>query len=204
MKQPNPESGKHKPKKETGPQKAHKKIRRKITENYLHNAGLHYLGRFSASQAHFRDVMARKIRRSCDHHSEQNLQTCLAMLDTLIEKFVRAGLLNDELYAKGVVSSLRRRGKSSRMIQMALQKKGIESSLMQQELQSYNDSHGVNAAQSEWEAALTHARRKKLGPFRGTKAPNIKKELAAFARAGFSYEISTKILGATDGDLNFL
>ena len=50
---------------------------------------------------------------------------------------------------------------------------------------------------AETHAALTFARKKRLGQFyegQESKRPDYNKSLSKFARAGFSYEIASKIL----------
>src|SRR5687768_1034793 len=101
-----------------------KKPPKKITETYLHNAGLYYLQRFSASSESFRRVMMRKVERSCRAHPEQDRAECARMVDELVRKFLGAGLLNDGQYAEAMVSTLRRRGLSSRAIQARLAARG--------------------------------------------------------------------------------
>ncbi len=182
------------PAKRTGP-----KIPKKITETYLHNSGLYYLQRFAASSRHFREVMLRKVKKSCMHHKEQDYAACAAMVETLTARFVESGLINDELYARGVVTSLRRRGKSKKAIIAQMRVKGIEEPLGLDELRSLDEERHTTDAQAEFEAALAHARKKKLGPFRGPGEADMKIELARMARAGFDYDTSRRVL-MIDGD----
>ncbi len=175
--------------------KVEKKLRnpRKITETYLHNAGLYYLQRFAASSAHFKTVMTRKIDRSCTFHKDQNRDDCIALLEKLIIKFEDVKLLDDEVYTRGVVHSQRRRGLSSRMIQTRLQAKGLEQSVIKKALQDHAE-HLENDA--ELVAALRLARRKRIGPYlRKEPVENqFQKSLGIMARAGFSYNIARQAL----------
>src|SRR5262249_37236019 len=84
-----------------------RKAPKKITESYLHNSGLHYVQRFSTGTENFRRVMMRKVDRSCRHHKDQSREHCAAMVEALIEKFARAGLLNDADYTRATVATLR-------------------------------------------------------------------------------------------------
>jgi regulatory protein len=70
--------------------KTGRKKPKKITAQYLHNAGLYYLQRFAASRGQFRSVMLRKIRRSCMEHREQDYEACAALVEKIVEKFERA------------------------------------------------------------------------------------------------------------------
>lgn len=198
-----PASTNIKPEKAATARKRGKKIPKKITETYLHNAGLYYLQRFSASAGHFRSVMMRKVRKSCAAHPEQDPAECAAMVDRLVEKFTSAGLLNDEIYARGMVSSLRRQGKSKRNILLKLAVKGLDAETAQTKLAEFDTEEGEGSAQAELAAAATFARKKKLGPYaRPGTEDRRQKDFAAMARAGFSYDVAQKILGGTvDEDL---
>lgn len=174
-----------------------KKKPRKITPDYLHNAGLFYLQRYAASTGHFRKVMRRKIGRSVAFHGEPDLNTCHDLLEDLIVNFTRSGLLNDNVYAEGMVKSFRRKGLSTRALYARLQSKGLGADQIRAALAAA----GEDCRQTENFAALRFAQRKRLGPFR--TSPLIsesgderfsQKELAAFARGGFSYDLARSIL----------
>ncbi len=165
---------------------------KKITETYLHNAGLAYLQRFTASTEHFRTVMLRKIHRSCAHHTEQSHEDCLQMLQNTIEKFQDLGLLNDIAYARGMVTSMRRRGLSSKAILFKLLQKGLPEYMISDALNIIDEGN----SEADLLSALRLARRKKIGPFR-TMDKGEEKELGQLARAGFGYDISRKILSMT-------
>lgn len=186
------------------------KKRKKITDSYLHNAGLYYLQRFAASTGQFRTVMRRKIRLSCKDHPEQDEAACREMLEALIEKFIGAKLLDDDVYVAGAVRSLRSRGKSKKAITAKLESKGIAAHKTHEFLQSLEDENETEI-DSETKAALTFARSKKLGPF--AKKPlidlseedrrkQLQKAMMKFSAAGFSYALAQKILMMVDEDDN--
>lgn len=164
---------------------------KKITPDYLYNAGLAYLQRFPASTGYFRTVMMRKVDRSCRHHTQQDRAACAAMVDDVIGKFHTQGLLNDEAYLRGMVNSLRRRGASSMGIKSKLAAKSLSADVVAQALSQHADDTGAD----DLGAALILARRKKIGAFRPpSKEFNRDKELATLARAGFSYDTAEKAL----------
>jgi len=178
---------------------------KKVSASWLHNAGLYYLQRFAASSGHFRTVMRRKINRSCAHHPEQDREECYSLLDELIAKFERAGLLDDKIYARGSVISLRRRGLSARAIGAKLQAKGLSSSQIEAAMAEHDSGEHDD---SELLAALRAARRKRIGPFETAAKQEIEqqdqKALAALARAGFSYEICRRALDLPRDDAETL
>lgn len=166
---------------------------KKITETYLHNSGLYYMQRYAASVAQFRRVMQRKIDKSCRHHTDQDPAACAVILDALVEKFIRAGLLNDEGFARGSVISLRRRGLSQRMILMKLQNKGLSEDQIKAALAEFNDENETSAQTLEMGGALKLAKKKKVGPY-AVGEYDRQKALGAFARAGFSMDVIRKVL----------
>ncbi len=188
------EKPKHKKNKKKD-QKRQKRKARKITPTYLHNAGLYYLERFSASTGQFKEVMTRKIKKSCMEHPEQSFEESQAMLDDIITRFQENGLLNDELYTRGVVNSLRRMGKSQKAIYAKLKSKYVCPILIQDTLNAYDEEHEISSNEADFKAALTFARKKRLGPFKNPvrEIPN-EKALGSLARAGFSYTIAQQIL----------
>lgn len=178
-----------KPEKKSPPPR--RKIPRKISPTYLHNAGLYYLQRFSASTGHFRGVMMRKIKRSCMTHPEQSQSDCEAWLDELIKTFIRCGLLNDDAYAAAMAKTLRRQGRSRRDIMARMKSKKLPESCIRRALEATDESGDGDA---EIIAAVACARRKRIGPFSMKDDLIYEKELARMGRAGFSYETSRAVL----------
>ncbi len=165
-----------------------RKIPRKITAKYLHNAGLAYLQKFAASSKGFETELMRKVKKSCMHHKEQDFETCAGLVRETVKKFERSGLLNDVVFAEGMVSSLRRGGKSKKAIVNKMTIKGLANDLTSKTLTEFDEREHGGTAESEMTAALRFAKKKKLE----TKEPE--KALAAMARAGFSYDIARRAL----------
>ena len=141
---------------------------KKITESYLHNSGLYYLQRFATSSGHFKTVMTRKIDKSCLHHKDQDRDECLKLLDKLVETFIELRLIDDDAYARGMVTSLRRRGLSERAIQAKLQAKRLDRDMIKETIRDYDENSGAGE-HAELKAALTCAKKKRLLPFNPDK-----------------------------------
>lgn len=167
---------------------------KKISERYLHNSGLYYLQRFTASSAHFRSVMMRKVKKSCYYHKDQNYDECALMVDALVEKFQTLQLLDDEAYTKGLITSLRRSGKSRRAVLNKLKIKGLPTEMVAKTLEAYDSETSDNPQDAERHAALIFAKKKRLGPFTRQKETPHAKALASMARAGFSYDTCRYVL----------
>lgn len=174
---------------------------KKISERYLYNSGLAYLQRFPASSHHFKVIMTRKIGKSCRHHIEQDHEKCLKWLDELVDKFKDLGLLDDEAYLKGMITSLRRRGLSSMQIKMKLQQKGFHVDEILNQLRHHDSEEYRTEEKGDIYAAITFARKKRLGPFDIESRKTPEKALAAMARAGYSYDIAKKTLEISEEEL---
>lgn len=170
-----------------------RKAPKKISKTYLENAALHYLQRYASSSANFRKVMMRKVKRSCQHHG-QDPGEFAPLVEDLVRRYVEVGLMDDAAYAKAKTSSLRRTGKSRQAIQAKLHVKGLRPD----EIEAALTTVDAETEDPEYAAALTLARKKKLGSFR-IRPAEPQKELATLARAGFSYDVARRVLD-WDGD----
>lgn len=175
------------------------KIPKKITPDYLYNSGLYYLQRYAASSAYFQRVMTQKIKRSCAYHTDQDLESCLALLPDLVEKLTLDGFLDDEGYTKAMVYSLRRKGYASSYIVNKLKTKGIERSMAQKHLSSLDRDDNDNNVNGDLSAALRFMQRKRIESFQHPISGEdtqkaYTKALGKLARAGFSYDIAKKAL----------
>lgn len=176
---------------------------RRISERYLYNAGLHYLKRYTASTAHFRTIMERKIRNSCRHHTDQDFDACVLLLDGTVTKLKEQGFLDDNQYTHGMVTSYRRRGVSKNGILNKLRQKGLPADLILKTLETIDLENKGNEKSAEITAAIQHARRKKFGAFANKNRISNKSDdpqkimnraLGSFARAGFSFGLARTIL----------
>ena len=185
-----------------------KRVPRKIDARYLENAALYYLQRYASSSGNLKTVLTRKIKRGCAHHG-QNPEDFLPLLDPLIDRYRQSGLLDDAIYADGRVGALRRQGLSRQAIMQKLSLKGLGAADITAALARIDAQAAENAgdaiddtAARELAAARRMAQRKRIGPWRRKPLADPKdaqKEMAALARAGFSYDIARRAL-ESDGD----
>jgi regulatory protein len=154
---------------------------RKVSEAYLQRAAMSYLERYASSAENLRRVLRRKVDKRCRLRGEDPAEFH-DMIDDVVAKSLKIGLIDDTRYAEARVATLRRRGGSARAIQAKLSAKGVDRSTIA--------------------AARAFARRRKLGPFRpGERAPYRDKDLAAMARAGFRFDVARSIVeGERDED----
>jgi len=163
---------------------------RKVSPRYLENAALHYLKRYAATVSQLKRVLLRKVDRSLRFHGGDRTEA-LGWINELADKLIRNGLINDQAYAGQKAQSLRASGRSARVIAQKLRMKGVAPEIVTQKLAE------ATAEVSEDTAARIWARKKRLGPFRRdaqSRQENRQRDLAALARAGFSFSTAKKII----------
>ena len=176
---------------------------RKITPEYLRRVALHYLDRYSATEASLRAVLNRRIRKSATLHEPD--PDIPAWVDALLEDMKRLGFINDEAFAQTRAVSLHRSGKSARAIRQTLVGKGIRGEALDRAMAAAADElgHGEDTRAMDRRAGLEFARRRRLGvfnPLSEVRAERREKDMAALARRGFSYDICLAVVEARDED----
>jgi len=111
---------------------------------------------------------------------------------------VTRNLVDDRAFAETRAISLHRGGASRRKVAMSLKSKGVGADDIEAALRSLEDSH-TNA---EFTAARNYARRRRFGPWRNTDEREARRDrdMAAMARAGFSFQMAARVIDATDID----
>ena len=176
---------------------------RKITPEYLRRVALHYLDRYSATEASLRAVLNRRIRKSATLHEPD--PDIPAWVDALLEDMKRLGFINDEAFAQTRAVSLHRSGKSARAIRQTLVGKGVRGEALDRAMAAAADElgHGEDTRAMDRRAGLEFARRRRLGvfnPLSEVRAERREKDMAALARRGFSYDICLAVVEARDED----
>ncbi len=181
---------------QTQPKRRGQRKPRKVTQDSLRNAALHYLERYASSAANLRAVLHRRVRRAARFHDTDEA-AAEEWIDSLVADFEATGLLNDATYAEGRIRSMHRQGRSVRTMRQALMQKGVNAAVIDAGLAQLSE----DAPAPDRVAAIRLARKRRLGPFRPTdRDANRERDLAALARAGFDYETARDIVNATDSD----
>ena len=180
----------------------HKRKAIKIpTPESLAEAALRYMARYAASEQSLRRALMNRIRRAsmANEAFAQDEAARLRLndvIETIIAKHKKSGILNDAAFAEMKVGSLRRAGRSRRAIQQTLSMKGVKQDTIKQAFEARDDEEG--GEQAEKDAARSLAKRRRLGIYRQkeTTPEQRRKDLASLARAGFSLDIARRVLAA--------
>ncbi len=171
---------------------------KKLSEERLYQSALYYLGRYAASAASVRRVLGRRVLKYAEADGVDP-NTAREWIESIIQRLTRSGILNDATFAEARARTLFNRGLSVRMIKVKLAEKGLDHATVDLAIDTLLEDH----RDPDLDAAVTLARRRRLGPFRPEtqREGAFKRDLAAMARAGFSFEIARMVIGADSADM---
>jgi regulatory protein len=171
------------------------KVNKTVDRALIERWALAYLGRFASSAENLRRVLLRRVRKRLPD-DRAAAAGAAAMIDAVVAGYRAAGVVDDAAYAAGRARSRLRRGQSLRTIRAGLAAKGVAAEDAQAAIAALGEDGDPERA-----AAVAFARRRRLGPFRrgaGDLTADRAKELAAFARAGFSRGVAEAVLACAD------
>ena len=148
-----------------------------------------YLARHSASAERVRQVLGRKIRRrlATSEADAPDEAAVRAMIDPVIERLVRTGLLDDAAFARGKAASLAAKGRPAWRIKADLAQQGIDAD-------ATAVAEAIEALDPVEQASIW-ARRRRLGPFRlRDRALHRERDIASLARAGFPVSVARQVV----------
>ncbi|AYG63186.1 recombination regulator RecX [Rhizobium jaguaris] len=150
--------------------------------SWARNSTIYRLERKMMTEKQLFDAIARKAKQKFEGISDAQIK---AVADFAVKFAYDQKALDDVAYAEISTRSAVRSGKSRKAISYKLASKGIESDTVAAALDATNDLF----------AAIIFARKRGFGPFRRGELDEKRKtkELSAFARNGFGFEIGRAI-----------
>jgi regulatory protein len=160
-----------------------------VDRERLGELALAYVGRYATTRSKLAAYLVRKVReRGWEGAGEPPIES-------LVERFARAGLVDDVSYAMAKSRSLSERGYGSARLRQSLRSAGVDE----------EDSAGAQelAQGAAAEAALRFARRRRIGPFADSLPDQKGKQraLAAMIRAGHGFELARAVIECAPGVL---
>lgn len=150
--------------------------------SWARNSAIYRLGQRMHTEKQLFDAISRKAREKFEDISEAQVK---ALADSAVKFGHDNKVLDDVAYAEISTRSGVRGGKSRRAIAQKLSQKGVDKTTVADAVAEVDDLY----------AAIVLARKRAFGPFRRHE-PDEKtkgKELSAFARAGFGFEIGRRV-----------
>ena len=124
------------------------------------------------------------------------------IIDNIVSNLEKSHFLNDRLYSDSKARVLLRRGYSLNKINNSLRIKGIEQKNIQATLEKIKN----DKPDPDFNSAMKICKKRRIGPMRPDANRELfyKKDIGILARAGFSYDISKKILSMSQKEFNQL
>ena len=146
----------------------------------LERLALRYVERFSTTRSRLSDYLRRKIR-------ERGWEGEPADPIALAEKMADLGYIDDRAFGEARGAAMARRGLGKRRVSMAFRQDGIE----EEDVAALTPAIEDRALQ----AALTFARKKRIGPFASVEADRVlrEKQIGMMIRAGHDFTLSRSI-----------
>ena len=155
-----------------------------VDSNKLFKYAINYLSKYSSSKANLENILKSKIRRLKVEKKDKFV--LYNSIDGIIDKLEKNKYIDDDNYTLTKIRGFVFQGKSRLFIKSYFFKKGIDINIISKSLDLF-DTENPNW---ELESAKTYVRKKRLL----LDSQDKDKKLSKMARAGFSYEISIKIL----------
>lgn len=162
-----------------------------VTHALIRRQALKYLDRFAATTMKLRRHLLNKNAKAIEFHG-LDTEDVLQNIDTEIEKLVKAGIMDDQLYASSKARSMARQGKSSLQINVKLGSLGFDEQQSDTALDRLKEEEGF----TDKKAAARYIKRRRFGPYKPdeTREEREQKELAALVRNGFELGTAKAVL----------
>ncbi|MBY0304034.1 MAG: RecX family transcriptional regulator [Sphingomonas sp. 28-62-20] len=153
----------------------------------LERLALRYVERFATTRARLTTYLNGKIR-------QRGFDGAVPDIAAIAERFAAAGYIDDRAFGDARAQAMARRGLGARRVAGALHHAGIGS----------EDSAALAPAIADRaiEAALTFARKRRIGPY-ATEIPDRavrEKQIAAMIRSGHDFGLARRIASMAPGD----
>tara|TARA_Y100001970_G_scaffold63968_2_gene81928 strand:+ start:1341 stop:1901 length:561 start_codon:yes stop_codon:yes gene_type:complete len=114
------------------------------------------------------------------------------LIDEILNNLEKNKFLNDELYSDSRARVLLRRGYSLNKINQSLRFKGIKSEFIKKSLSKIKEK----TIEPDFVSSLRLCKKRRIGPSRPQSNRDLfyKKDMGILARAGFSYDLSKRVL----------
>lgn len=148
------------------------------------NSTIYRLGRQMLTEKQLSDAIRRKAKEKFEGITEPQIRACA---EFAVKFAYDNNALDDTSYAEVATRSSVRSGRSKRAIAQRLAIKGIARETAAAALEEADDLY----------AAVVLARKRAFGPFRKVDLDEKRqaKELSAFARGGFAFDLAKRVFG---------
>ena len=160
-----------------------------LTTN-LRDLAYAYLEKYSTSKQQLKIYLLKKyLTKFNNSRSKKDLSN---IIDKVLESLEKNRLINDEVYSDSKARILLRRGYSINKINQSLRQKGIKNEFIKKSIDKIKE----DKIEPDFVSALKLCKRRRIGAIRPSSNRELfyKKDMGILARAGFSFEMSKRVL----------
>ena len=156
----------------------------------IRNFAYSYLEKYNPSKQQLRIHLFKKIVKKGQNISSK--KEIFNLIDSVILSLEEKKFLSDKYYSDAKSKAFLRKGYSLNKIRFSLIKKGIDEKYIKSSISKIKE----NESDPDFFSAIKMCKRRRIGPCRDENNRTLfyKKDISILARAGFSYEVSKKVL----------
>jgi len=149
-----------------------------------------YLEKYSPSQQQLKTYLFKKIIKTGQKRADK--KELFNLIDIVTNKLIDQNFISDKYYSDSKSKSFFRKGYSLNKIRYSLIKRGIDEKYIKASISKIKEQE----TDPDFFSAIKICNKRRIGPRREENNRSLfyKKDIGILARAGFSYEISKKIL----------
>ena len=158
--------------------------------NEVRNFAYAYLEKYSPSKQQLRTYLFKKFLKK--NQKISNKKELFNLIDVVISTLEDQKLISDKYYSDVKTKYFLRRGYSLNKIRYNLIGKGIDQKYIKDSISKIKEKE----SDPDFFSAIKLCKKRRIGPCReeSNRSLFFKKDISILARAGFSYDISKKIL----------
>ena len=162
----------------------------------IRNFAYTYLEKYSPSKQQLRTYLFKKMTKINQKISSK--KETFNLIDTVISSLEEQKLLSDKYYSDAKSKAFFRRGYSLKKIRFNLIKKGINEKYIKDSILKIKEDE----VDPDFFSAIKACKKRRIGPSReeSNRPLFYKKDISILARAGFSYDVSKKVLELSKDD----
>ncbi len=170
-----------------------------LTTN-LRDLAYSYLEKYNPSKQQLKVYLLKKYLTKIK--GTQSKKEVSLIINQIIDSLEKQKVLNEELYSDSKARMFLRRGYSLSKINQSLRIKGVDEKHIKQSLEKIKD----NVMEPDFVSALKLCKRRRIGPLRPESNRELfyKKDMGILARAGFSFDLSKRVLNLEIREFNNL
>ena len=170
-----------------------------LTTN-LRDLAYSYLEKYNPSKQQLKVYLLKKYLTKIK--GTQSKKEVTLIINQIIDSLEKQKVLNEELYSDSKARMFLRRGYSLSKINQSLRIKGVDEKHIKQSLEKIKD----NVMEPDFVSALKLCKRRRIGPLRPESNRELfyKKDMGILARAGFSFDLSKRVLNLEIREFNNL